>query len=98
MDEIDIYGKARYLSSGSGGGTGDVNEFFDWLGRWIESPVINEIESPPANLLGWRLHGAGAHNDDHSPDLVLPNITFQTGFTFKKERRPVRMVLIEESK
>jgi hypothetical protein len=98
-DQIDIYGKARYAGGGgAGGGTGDVNEFFDWLGRWIESPVINEVETPPANLLSWALHGGGPHHDDHSPDLVLPNITFQTGLTFRKERRPVRMALIEESK
>ncbi len=102
-DPIEIFGKQLVPNSGSGGGTGNYREFLDWLGRWISTPILSEVESQPKNQISWRLHGqspqtAQTRDEDHAPQLVLPNITAQTGLTFSQETRPVKILFVEPSK
>jgi hypothetical protein len=101
--EIAIFGKQLVPNSGSGGGSGKYREFLDWLGCWISTPIISEAEAPPVGELSWHLHGRSPstremRDEDHDPALVLTNITAQTGLTFRRETRPVKILFVEPTK
>ena len=38
---VHIYGKTFDLNGGGGGGSGTVDEFLEWVGRWIDFPIVN---------------------------------------------------------
>jgi len=100
-DAIEIFGKQLVPNSG-GGGTGDFGAFLAWLGRWIDAPIVSEVTTLPERRLTWTLHGrspstAQMRAEDHDPNLVLVNITAQTGLTFTKEDRAVRILFVERT-
>jgi hypothetical protein len=100
-DRIQIFGAQLVPNSGAGGGTDHFDEFLAWLGRWIGTPIVSEVERKPANQLSWRLHERSPSTDetrgeDHDPNLVLPNITAQTGIVFSLEKRTVRILFVEK--
>ena len=100
-DPIEVFGKQLVPGSGAGGGTGEFDEFLEWLGRWIETPIVDEVTTGPSRQLSWSLHQRSPFTDqmwkeDHDPDLVLPNITAQTGITFEKETRRVKILFVEQ--
>ncbi len=53
---IEIYGGALVPNSGAGGGTGQFDELLDWLGRWIDKPIVSEVKEKPAGKFSWHLH------------------------------------------
>jgi hypothetical protein len=99
-DEIQIFGTELVPNSGAGGGTGEFEEFLGWLGRWIGTPIVSEVDLKPTNQVSWHLHERSpstdqTRNDDHDATLVLGNITLQTGLTFTREKRPVQILFVE---
>ena len=101
-DQIEVFGKQMVLNSGAGGGTGHFREFLDWVGDWIETPIVSEVKDPPASELSWQLHARSPstpqmHDEDHDPELVLSHLTDQTGLTFSKELRPVKILFVERA-
>ena len=56
MHEVQIFGKQLAPNSGAGGGTGDFAEFLLWLGRWIDMPIVDEVQKSPRQI-SWILHG-----------------------------------------
>ena len=85
-DEIQIFGTDLVPNSGAGGGTGEFDEFLGWLGRWIGTPIVSEVDLKPTNQVSWHLHERSpsteqTRSEDHDPILVLGNITLQTGMT-----------------
>jgi beta-lactamase regulating signal transducer with metallopeptidase domain len=99
-DEIQIFGTQLVPNSGAGGGTGEFEEFLGWLGRWIGTPIVPEVDLKPTNQVSWHLHERSpsteqSRGEDRDPILVLGNITLQTGLTFTLEKRPVRILFIE---
>ncbi|MBI3864801.1 MAG: M48 family metalloprotease [Planctomycetia bacterium] len=99
-DPVDIYGKQLVPGSGAGGGTGEFPEFLEWLGRWIETPIVSEVKTLPASQLSWSLHERSpsseqTRREDHDAKLVLANITAQTGITFQEAKRPIKILFVE---
>jgi uncharacterized protein (TIGR03435 family) len=99
-DEIQIFGTDLVPNSGAGGGTGEFEEFLGWLGRWIGTPIVSEVDKAPTKQLSWHLHERSpsteqSRSEDHDAILVLGNITLQTGLTFTLEKRPVRILFVE---
>jgi hypothetical protein len=99
---IKIFGKRMYSGPGSGGGgSGNFKECLNWVGRWIETPIVNEVTDTPDEVT-WRLQadfrrkGQPEENEDRDPALVLANIERQTGIHFTKERRPVKILFVEK--
>ncbi len=102
-DQVEIFAEELVPNSGSGGGTGKFPEFLQWLGDWIGSPVVDEAGKRPQRSISWSLNGhspatAAQIKKDHDAELVLPNITKQTGLKFTKEKRPVRVLVVKEEK
>jgi len=100
VDRVQIFGKALVPNTGAGGGTGDFDEFLRWLGRWIDTPVVDEVTEHPSRQLGWLLHErspstALTRREDHDPKVVLRNITAQTNLSFTKETRKVKLLFVE---
>jgi Protein of unknown function (DUF3738) len=82
--------------------TRDFEEFLGWLGRWIGTPIVSEVDLKPTNQVSWHLHERSpsteqTRSEDHDPTLVLGNITLQTGLTFTLEKRPVRILFVERT-
>lgn len=103
-DPIQVFGAELNTDGHGGGGCGDIDEFFEWVGRWVDGQLVNEVQVGPKNQLCWRLHepsGAmslGELKPAHDPKLVLPNITKQTGIEFAMEKRKVRVLKVEFTK
>jgi len=98
-DPVQIFGKQIIPNSGAGGGTGEFAEFLEWLGAWVEAPIVDEATRRPSRRLSWLLHGESgtqlSRRDQHDPSLVLPNIEAQTGLKFSKETRRVKTLFVE---
>jgi hypothetical protein len=99
---IRIFGKRLYSGPGSGsGGSGDFKECLNWVGRWIGTPIVNEVTDPP-EAVTWRLQAdlrrknQPGKNEDQDPALVLANFERQTGIHFSKEKRPVKILVVEK--
>ena len=98
-DPIQVFGAELVPNSGSGGGMGDFSEFCDWVGRWIGAPLVSEAAGTSREIT-WRLHAHSPFTKEQDrqardPELVLANITRQTGLKFIKETRPVEVLVIE---
>jgi beta-lactamase regulating signal transducer with metallopeptidase domain len=98
-DAIDIFGKQPVPNNVSGGGAAGFREFLDWVGQWIGTPIVSELKSPPQSDLSFFAHGRSPFTketeaEDHDAKLVLANITAQTGLSFRKETRPVKILFI----
>ena len=100
---IDIYGKQIVKNSGAGGGSGDFPEFLQWVGDWVGRPVVNEVQAPPT-FVSWQLHAAqpihraSAAREDHDEALVLEHLHEQTGLTFTREKKTIRILFVERPK
>lgn len=103
-DEIEIYGKQIVPGGGgAGGGTGTFSEFLKWVGEWIERPVVSEVEAPPKERVTWNYNARSPfteqmRREDHDEALVLQHLQEQTGLTFTRERRTIRILFIERAK
>lgn len=101
MDAIEFF--AQWVpNSGAGGGTGTFAEMLDWLGQWVDKPMVSELKAPPKQRLSWHLHTRRPSTEqtraeDHDPERVLPNITAQTGLTFTLAQRPVKVLFVEQT-
>ena len=102
--QVEIYGdKLNSDSSVGGGGSGDFNKFLEWVGMWIEQPIVSEVESPPSTRISWHYNLEGPFTDEErrrakDPESVLNNLNKQTGLEFTREKRKVRMLALEQLK
>lgn len=97
---IQIYG-TLFVGNGVGGGSGDLTEFLKSVGKWINVSIVDEVHERPTEKVNWVSNSIRNFGDpestaqDHDPELVLANISAQTGLTFTKDYRAVRRLLIE---
>ncbi len=102
-NQVEIYGKQVVAGGGGAGeGGGKFPEFLKWVGEWIERPVVSEVEAPPQDL-EWYLNARSPfteqmRREDHDEGLVLQHLADQTGLTFTRERKPIRVLFIERAK
>ncbi len=101
-DVIEIFGKDLTRNI-AGGGFGNFPTFLDWLGDWIGTPIVSDAKETPSGELSWFLHARRPSTkeleaEDHDPQLVLANITAQTGLTFSKETRSIRILFVSREK
>jgi len=96
-DQIEIYGETLNKDPNiGGGGSGDFNTFLQWVSMWIEQPVVSGVEDPPKGTLRWHYNqGDPVTPKAKDAELVLKNLTTQTGLTFDKETRKVRVLFVE---
>jgi hypothetical protein len=103
-DEIEIYSKQIVPGGGgAGGGSGTYSEFLKWVGEWIERPVVSDVQPPPQNRFSWFYNARSPsteemRREDHDEPLVLQHLHEQTGSTFTRERRPIRILFVERAK
>ena len=102
-NEIQVYSQELIPNSGAGGGSGTFTEFLNALSNWISTPLVSEIKTPPAGKVAWSFHARGEFTkemfaEDREPAAVLANITAQTGLTFRKDEKPIRVLFVEPEK
>ena len=98
-DPIQIFGKELAPNGNGGGGTGKFDELLNWVGRWIEVPIVSDIQDPPHSDFSWFLHERmpstkASRAEDHDPKLVMANFAAQTGLAVTEEVRPVRILFV----
>src|SRR5262249_972796 len=102
-NRIELYGKDLNANPRlGGGGTGNLGEFLQWVGRFTGKRVIaGKIEDAPKKEISWDENGPdGPFTDEqwkeaHNPEGVFKHLTEQTGLTFREETRRVRILLVE---
>jgi Protein of unknown function (DUF3738) len=103
-NEIEIYGKEVVPGGGgAGGGSGDFAKFLKWVGEWIGRPVVSEVEAPPKGWITWNYNRQEpsteqTRREDHEEASVLQHLQDQTGLTFTRERKSIRVLFIERAK
>jgi hypothetical protein len=102
-NEIEIYGKSLAEQDGGGGGSGRFSDFLKWVSEWIGRPIVSEVESPPKENVGWHDNQPSPFTEQgrreaHDEALVLRHLQEQTGLTFTRERRPIRILFIERAR
>ena len=95
-DKMDTY-------IGGGGGSGTVSKFLRWVGNRINMYIIDETESEDIKIY-WRNHDSSnlrrlSHNKElysERLDMLLSNLTRQTGLTFERKTAAVEKWFIAE--
>jgi len=102
---IEIYG--TYLDAKGTGvyddRSGKFPEFLGRVGEWIDRPVVNEVEAPPKENVGWHYSARSPFTEeerrqDHDEASVLRHVREQTGLTFTREKKLIRVLFIERPK
>lgn len=101
-NEIDLYGHQLVKNKNATSGTGDLPNFLKSVGGFIGRPVVNEVETPPKEPISWFNHVRSPftermRQEDHDEALVLQHIQEQTGLTFRREMKPIRVMFIERA-
>jgi hypothetical protein len=101
VDRIEVYARAI---SGTGDRTRrlfatgqDLATFLSDLAKHAGRRFINEVEAPPEGFFEWQIsdYTYPVASSEEDLDLTLEHLAAQTGFTFKKEVRKVRVLRIE---
>jgi beta-lactamase regulating signal transducer with metallopeptidase domain len=100
-DVVEIFSKQ--LLPDSDGRVGTFSEFLSRLGAFIGTPIVSEVNEPPRGKLSSYTHTRSPFTremqaEDHDPSLVLANITAQSGLSFRKEIRRVRILFATSSR
>jgi hypothetical protein len=98
---IEIYGTKLLPDGHGGGGSGQIDEFANWVGEWIGKPVISEATGAPS--FRWHLNDDGNWTKEeqkqaHDPALVCQHIKEQTGLTWTEETRQITQLYIDAKK
>lgn len=97
--QIEVYARELAQDQGWGGGSGGFPAFLEHVAEWFGRPIFNEVESAPKRI-EWRHNMRQAStdqarrgNDDET--LVFKHLEEQTGLTFAREKRSVRILFVE---
>jgi hypothetical protein len=101
-NQIDLYGKQLVKDANAGSSTGDFPTFLKQVGGFIGRPVVDEVEAPPKEPISWFHHVRSPftermRREDHDEAGVLEHLHEQTGLTFTREMKPVRVLFIERA-
>lgn len=88
---------------------GKFDEFLTRMGEYVGTRVVNEVPNPPGKVIRWhylsdlstpKAPGAGpaARESKPDPEGVLKSVSAQTGLTFERAKRKVRVISITEDK
>ncbi len=103
-NQVEIYGEEIVPGGGgAGGGSGTFPEFLKWVGEWIERPVVSEVEAPPKDGIEWFYNARSPfteqmRREDHDEAQVLQHLREQTGLTYTREKKSIRILFVEPVK
>jgi hypothetical protein len=101
--EIEVYARELAKDDDRGNGVGDFPTFLKGMAEWIiRRPILNEVESSPKGYITWHYNRREASTEqtrrgDGDERLVLKHLEEQTGLTFARERRPIRILFVERA-
>lgn len=97
--EIEVYGRVLLENGMGGGASGNLNKLFDWTGNFISHRIVNEVASPPDKPVTWHMNDVFDRFGNEKVDeaLVLKHLGEQTGLTFSKQIRKVRVLHVERA-
>jgi hypothetical protein len=93
-DVIQLYA-SKLTNQGGGGGGGDAQQMVNWLGRYINRPVVLEATGVPPTV-SWRQNGSEITSPADAT-LVLNHLQEQTGLSWSEEKRMVRRLSVERA-
>jgi hypothetical protein len=101
-NQIDLYGKQLVKDANTISSDGDFPAFLKQVGGFIRRPVVDEVEARPKEPISWFHHVRSPftermRREDHDEAGVLEHLHEQTGLTFTREMKPVRVLFIERA-
>ena len=99
-NQIDLYGKQ--LVKDATAVSSDFRRFLKQVGRFIGRPVVDEVTVPPIEPILCFQHVRSPFTEqmrleDHDEASVLAHLHEQTGLSFSREMKPVRVLFIERA-
>ena len=82
----------RIFEASPGGGAGSPRDFLERVSVRIGFLIIDQTDEPPEGTFEWRYNVSEVGRSN--PDLILRNITAQTGIQFRWELRPIRFLVV----
>jgi hypothetical protein len=100
--KIEVYAREFDPTGNSISGTGSFPRFLESVGEWIGRSVVNEVESSPKHIV-WHHNERDpsteqTRREDRDEAMVLKHLQEQTGLTFTREKRPMRILFVERPK
>jgi hypothetical protein len=101
--EVEIYARQVIRDEDAASGAGNFPSFLDAVARWNGRRIVNEAESSPELRLSWRYNERKPPTpqtrlEDHDERPTLDHLQEQTGLTFTREKRPVRILFVEQAR
>jgi hypothetical protein len=100
--DIEVYAREIPQDDDRGDAVGAFPYFVRWTAGWIGRPIVNEVESPPKANISWHWNAREAsteqkRREDRGLTLMLKHLQEQTGLTFTRETRPIRILFVEHA-
>jgi hypothetical protein len=98
--ELEVYSRKFDRDDDGASGVGSFPAFLRWTGEWIGRPIVNEVETPPKANVSWHVNERDpsteqTRREDRDEAMVLKHLQEQTGLTFTREKRPMRILFVE---
>jgi hypothetical protein len=98
--KIEIYARELARDDERGEGVAIFPSFLEWMAGLIGRPIVNEVEAPPNATVAWHYNHREASAERNRREgryvtLLLKHLEEQTGLTFTREKRPVRVLFVE---
>ncbi len=102
QNELNVYGK-ELVKNAATRSMGDFPAFIKHVAGFIGRPVVSEVAVPPMEPITWFTHvrspfTSRMHREDHDETLVLKHLHEQTGLTFTREMKSIRILFVERPK
>jgi hypothetical protein len=102
---VHLFAGKQDKSEGSGGGSGNLDEFLKMLGSRVGSRIVDEVKGPRPEMITWGHHASSRlYNMPPGPERLekltqlLDAVSKQTGLTLETARRKVPVWVLFEVK
>ncbi len=93
-EQVEIYDRELGDPRRGGGGSGTFDGLLHAVGDKIGRHLVSEVTDPPERVR-WHLNHPRVVYRKLDPDKVLQRLTEQTGLTFERQTRRVRVLFVE---
>jgi hypothetical protein len=96
IDEVDLFAEVRREPEFKGRPWGyEFNELLSVMSWYLGTPIVNEVTTPPTNLISITPMFSYPDLKPGEPQMILNNMTPQTGLVFRPGKRKIKVLAIE---
>jgi hypothetical protein len=96
IDEVDLFAVVGREPEHKGRAWGyEFNELLSVMSWYLGTPIVNEVSTPPTNLISITPMFSYPDLQPGEPQMILNNMTPQTGLVFRPGKRTIKVLSIE---